>query len=626
VNRAARRAGWAAAALVPLVPLAFLFIRTPEATLSLKAAVAALLLVAVWRPWIGFAIAVTVMPVAPILSTIFTRSRTQPSAIVDIVALVAVAAWCRLRVMATGPGFSPWRAAGLLLAAAAMASVATQFLVYQSLGPATTWQALLEWLPAQPFESNPGHALYAAAPLVLGVALAIALDDFCRVDPSRVQQGARLIVAGGAAAALVNVLRFVQVITRADHPLSTLGAVIAEARVDALFNDVNATGPYLAMIVPMAMGLAVIEHRRRALWILSTVILGAAIWLTGSRSALGTAVLGGAAVSLVLGSKRARLVWLGALAVALVAAVVIAPQRMRAGTFEKGVLERVQYAQTSLRMFATAPVTGVGIGRYFDRSTEFAPPELRATWAEAAPRENAHNYYFQVLAELGLVGFIAFCAMIAWPFALKRREPVPPVLVVSVTAGVAAMLVAFLATHPLLVRPIGYLFFLALGLLATTRTAPVTRRPRLLAAAVMVAIAAIAAAVPYRAKAERNTANLENVTVGTSRWNPPLDGERHVSAGRTSRVFVDSQSKGAVLPLRLPRGGTPSREVSIYLNGKLANVVRVTPDAWTYAVLPLPEGQPRFRAVDFVVGGEIAPGDYPDALVFIGRFRTVERR
>jgi hypothetical protein len=30
--------------------------------------------------------------------------------------------------------------------------------------------------------------------------------------------------------------------------------------------------------------------------------------------------------------------------------------------------------------------------------------------------------------------------------------------------------------------------------------------------------------------------------------------------------------------------------------------------------------------VDFVVGGEIAPGDYPDALVFIGRFRTVERR
>ena len=626
MNLSARRAGWAAAALVPLIPLAFLFLRTPEATLLFKLLIATLLLVAAWRPWTAFATAVALMPVAPALSVVVTGTRSQPAAVVDAVALVALVAWCRFRLTSEGPSLSPWRACGVLLAAVVLASVVAQFLVHLSLGPAAAWPALMEWLP-QPFEPSAFHPVFAAAPLLVGVALAVALVDFTRHEPSRAQAAARLIAIGATGAAMVNVLRFVQLVRHAGQPLSSLGRAIVEARIDAQLNDVNATGPYLAMVAPIAMGLAVAEPKRRPLWIVSALLIGIGVWLTGSRSALGTAVLAVGAVSLVLGSRRARIIWLGALAAALAAAVIIAPQRMRMETIEKGLSERVQYAQTSLRMFATAPAFGVGIGRYFDRSTEFAPPELIATWPEAAPRENAHNYYLQVLAEIGAIGFLAFCAVIAWPLVPRRQgERVPRVLVVSMTAGIAAMLVAFLATHPLLVRPIAYLFFLVVGLLMAARTQPETRRPLLLAGVTALAVIGIAASVPYQAREARDSANLENVTINTSRWNPPLDGERHVTAGRTARVFVDAHSKGAVLPLRLPRGGTPVRDVSIYLDGKLANVVRVRPDAWTYAVLPLPEGRPRFRAVDFVVEGEIAPGDYPDALVFIGRFRTVERR
>ncbi len=70
---------------------------------------------------------------------------------------------------------------------------------------------------------------------------------------------------------------------------------------------------------------------------------------------------------------------------------------------------RSQFLLTSARMFASAPVFGVGVGRYFDRSAEFMTPELRELYGN----ENAHNYFAQQFAELGLVGGLLFVWLIA---------------------------------------------------------------------------------------------------------------------------------------------------------------------------------------------------------------------
>src|SRR5207253_205853 len=69
----------------------------------------------------------------------------------------------------------------------------------------------------------------------------------------------------------------------------------------------------------------------------------------------------------------------------------------------------LDFNQTSARMWASAPIFGVGVGRYHERSAQFMPDELRAIY----PHENAHNYFVQQFAELGLVGGIAFLWLVA---------------------------------------------------------------------------------------------------------------------------------------------------------------------------------------------------------------------
>jgi O-antigen ligase len=74
------------------------------------------------------------------------------------------------------------------------------------------------------------------------------------------------------------------------------------------------------------------------------------------------------------------------------------------GSASRSLSIRAEFQETSVRMFATAPVLGVGVGTYFQRSNAFMPDGIRGIYG----RENAHNYYMQVLAELGIAGLGVF--------------------------------------------------------------------------------------------------------------------------------------------------------------------------------------------------------------------------
>ena len=92
----------------------------------------------------------------------------------------------------------------------------------------------------------------------------------------------------------------------------------------------------------------------------------------------------------------------------LAAGVLVDPQSQAEGSAEQSVNLRSQFLLTSARMFASAPGFGVGVGRYFERSAEFMTPELRDLYGN----ENAHNYFAQQFAELGLVGGLLFVWLI----------------------------------------------------------------------------------------------------------------------------------------------------------------------------------------------------------------------
>jgi O-antigen ligase len=131
----------------------------------------------------------------------------------------------------------------------------------------------------------------------------------------------------------------------------------------------------------------------------ATIIVGL-LWLAspGRRASLGA----------VARSRIARLVAIPVVLAAAGAAVVVGPGLVaRAGAGGEGL--RTSFFSASIRMFESAPLTGVGPGSW-------AP--LRGPFTAAGEFDyyipHAHSVYFETIAELGLIGVIGGVIVIAF--------------------------------------------------------------------------------------------------------------------------------------------------------------------------------------------------------------------
>ena len=113
-------------------------------------------------------------------------------------------------------------------------------------------------------------------------------------------------------------------------------------------------------------------------------------------------------------------------------------------------------------MFVHHPVFGVGVGRFFSTSAEYLSPAFRSV----VPSENAHNNFLQVLAELGIVGFVPFVwligAVVVVVWRRRRSGPLPRSAAAG-AAGLSAFVLTWFGGHPLLVAEAAYPFWLLLG-------------------------------------------------------------------------------------------------------------------------------------------------------------------
>ena len=78
-------------------------------------------------------------------------------------------------------------------------------------------------------------------------------------------------------------------------------------------------------------------------------------------------------------------------------------------------VERLAHWIAGLRMFAAHPILGVGAGNYDAAYAKYALPD----WPDALGY--AHNYYINVAAETGILGFVAFLALTAATLYLEWR-------------------------------------------------------------------------------------------------------------------------------------------------------------------------------------------------------------
>jgi hypothetical protein len=367
--------------------------------------------------------------------------------------------------------------------------------------------------------------------------------------------------------------------------------------------DVNAAGSLYALAVVVALGYAWLQRPRRVMWLLVLLIVAPAVWLSGSRSAYVAIVAGAAVLAAVRHHWQAtrRHLLLGAvlfLAAMLGASLLVDPKSEAEGSAGQSVDLRSQFLLTSARMFMSAPAFGVGVGRYFERSAEFMTPELRDLYGN----ENAHNYFAQQFAELGLVGGLLFVWLVGvvlthgWRAALRSPDDVG---LHALFAGTAAYVLTCATGHPLLVPEAALPFWAAFGVVAATSSSRVALarpwRAAAVAAGLILAAGIGRAALVYARPAEQPPEQ------GFHQLESTRDGAEFRWMTRHAVIYVPAGPGFLRLHLRAPGWAAPDAVVlETSIGGQVVDRHLVAADEstrWDIAVRDT--ARAGFRRVDF---------------------------
>lgn len=466
--------------------------RAPEIPLATTIASLAVAILTAWRPGAGLLATVALIPAGALFAP-------APARGAELFAAAFGAAWllglwrplCR-------QGWPRSVVVPAALYAVALAASWVSLAVASAAGVSLT--ALVPYL----FHAIPSDHLVFSSPepetwtllqTTAGIGLLLAAVGVTRDEPGLVRPLAWTVVGTAAALGIATLLDVASQWSAAGYATAFLARYVSGERFALHLADMNAAGSLYALAAVATAAIAVLCPAYRAATITALAVTGAAIWFTGSRAAY-LAVTAGALV-LALDQRRWPLTKrqiaavAGVLAVVLVAGAIASDWRASdTGTTAMSARLRSQFLITTGRMFASAPIFGVGVGRYFDRSPEFMSEELRTIYGN----ENAHNYFAQQFAELGFVGGALFVWLVGalvfygWKAVHGRSSPEH----LGLYAGTIGYLTTCVTGHPLLVPEVALPFWVAAGAVAVGGE-PVVRAERLrtwVAAATAAALAA----------------------------------------------------------------------------------------------------------------------------------------
>jgi hypothetical protein len=256
-------------------------------------------------------------------------------------------------------------------------------------------------------------------------------------------------------------------------------------------------------------------------------------------------------------------------------------------------------------MIASSPIFGVGLNRYVARSPQYMPRELRRLY----PRENAHNYFLQVTAELGMIGGVLFGLLMVIPIVrgvrtLAGRNADPAL--VGVTGGLAAFAITCLSGHPLLFAQVAYPFWILVGLASglvlrsrdtVAATIGVAAAPSRLAPVATWAAATLGVllviSIPVRVQTASRNTSFARVDFGFHEWEVDPRGRRFRWTAGSATFYVPTGVRTIDIPVR---AWNATREqptsVTIDVNGRTARAVTLDHSGWTSVRLELPPRAP----------------------------------
>ena len=625
------------------MPLSSVF-TSPIVPLPLRLVLAVIWVLSLVAPAIGVAALAVVAPFGAGLTRMAGPAPIQYTESLVLAALSGLLIAVGWRARADDPAGSPSMALPLVLFAAVVLSSLAVVLTVSQVGLEshrlflTSLGTFLvrDYLVSGP---EPWTTVGAAAQLLEGGLLLALAIYWLRRDGSS-SSVIEAIAVAATIAAVANLVALAPVLRGADS-IRSLATRLVTSRISVEIADVNAAGSYFAMACCVA--LALYESHGRALaqrraWALGAAVLFIALWLTGSRTAVVCLL---ALIGLVIAARssawRERPLWplaTGAVLIAVAAALVVGldPRSVAGRDLERSFESRAAFLTTGLRMIASAPVFGVGVGRYIDESGRFMPSSIYWFFF----RENAHNNFLQVGGELGLIGLAAFLWLLATgAIRLVRgaRGRSDDSVLRGAAAGLAVFVTTWLTGHPLLTPEVAVPFWI----LAGAAIARADRRPDGLegrdgpeglerrdgqegreglegsdgrewrgpAVVVAAAIVLLLASVPLRARDEERKLNVLESSFGFYEWESRPGRERTRWASPSAAFFVPAQTREVLIPVRtmfFDRHPQPVR-VTVAIDGRVFERFELTNDAWRDVRLQLPprtSRPPQPRRIDIV--------------------------
>lgn len=620
-----------AALVTPLAVLAalpLLSLAVPGVGLAARAVVLCLLGLAVVRPAHALLVCAGLASLANPLGT----ALATPFGFGEPLVLAFVSGWLvheALWPRRDGPAQQAALTPALLFAATIAASCAVPLFHLPTtagnplLALADVWTFL-----TREFFAGPSRFQTISSGMVLleGIALFVALVTLARRTDLLATQVARMVVVCAAGAATLNASSLITASLRGGVPITDLMWGDPPIRISFVFPDVNAAGSYFAMTLVLAGGLFLAERQLRPAWGTAFAAMAGALWLTGSRAAFAAVPPAAACVAALewIRAPSWRRVAVGGLVIVGLSCVSVG-WFLRLHDQHRSVATawsvRVEMGRTALRMFGAHPVFGVGVGRFYGLSARFSSAEIKRLY----PRENAHNNFLQILAELGLVGLALF-GWLLWAVgcriwrALRSDRLSPPAL--GAAGGVIAFLLTCLAGHPLLVPEVSYAFWLVLGLAASLVPEPaqtavparaVARRSRrsVVAGALFLFLAV---SLPVRARQQAAESIAGGPREGLSDTQVDDEGMSFRWMDARAQLFVPADARAVTLPLRLdPHAIVRSAAVEISLDGRLLSRLVLAGHNWHEFRFIMPSAPPdtNFRRIElrYVPSDETAAAD-----------------
>ncbi len=562
-----------------------------ETPLVADLAAVTVVLCTAWRPAYGVTAVLVLAPAGMLLAPV--PARVAELLAWTFVAILLLRPWPASRER-NSPDQAHVRTPALLFAACVVASWAGLMIG----GAAGVERGAIPRLLAHTIRAD--HLLYSSAEpetwtmlqVLAGLALCVAAMRVARLDRETARIAAWGVVASGVLLALLTEVDVLRDWSR--YGGWFLWRYVEGERFSLHLADLNAAGSQYVLSGLAAVALAVGDRPRRWMWIAAGVVMLPGLWLTGSRSAaLGAILIGASVIPLARRRVRARATRAGAAAIVVLAVgtvgatMVAATQSAEQGSAMGALRMRVEFLVTSGRMFVSAPAFGVGIGRYHERSAEFMPSSLRAIY----PFENAHNYFAQQFAELGLVGGALFLWLIGagvragWKGLTGMDGASAPLL--ALVAGSIGYLLTCVTGHPLLVPEAAVPFWGAFGVMigASSQFARMTAREdfgyaRKIVAALVVLLLVASVTLHARRYAEISTPPTEQ---GFHETETSRDGVRFNWMTRHGVFYIGSQPGFLVIPVRTPDLPTARPQpfvVDVDVAGSQVGSYTIEPGRW----------------------------------------------